>query len=206
MVSNQRYLSPYCLARSQRRLYQRIGTLTLTPETRENACQNVSQSKARNRSFAKRRKLRRHFVRSEPILVDAEGGHWVPVRRRERAGVDGEAARHRLVADTAWAGGERLVGFDNAHPLARQRRSEPQDHRHRLAADDCPKEYRDATTLLADFWETVDAVLRERGVIPWGAFERRPQPCETISALRAASACKVSAVSKRSAGSPVAAS
>jgi len=27
-------------------------------------------------------------------------------------------------------------------------------------------EYRDAATLLADFWSTVDAVLRERGVIP----------------------------------------
>ena len=26
-------------------------------------------------------------------------------------------------------------------------------------------EYRDAATLLADFWTTVDAVLRERGVI-----------------------------------------
>jgi hypothetical protein len=26
--------------------------------------------------------------------------------------------------------------------------------------------YRDAATLLADFWATVDAVLRERGVIP----------------------------------------
>lgn len=29
-----------------------------------------------------------------------------------------------------------------------------------------PYEYRDAAMLLADFWATVDAVLRERGVIP----------------------------------------
>jgi hypothetical protein len=29
-----------------------------------------------------------------------------------------------------------------------------------------PYEYQDAATLLADFWEAVDAVLRERGVIP----------------------------------------
>jgi hypothetical protein len=27
-------------------------------------------------------------------------------------------------------------------------------------------QYRDAATLLADFWTMVDAVLRERGVIP----------------------------------------
>ena len=61
--------------------------------------------------------------------------------------------------------GERLVGFDNAHPAARQRRGEAQDHRYRLRSIR-PYEYRDAATLLADFWEAVDAVLRERGVIP----------------------------------------
>jgi hypothetical protein len=61
--------------------------------------------------------------------------------------------------------GERLVGFDNAHPVAGQKRGEPQDHRHRLRSIR-PHEYRDAATLLAEFWETVDAVLRERGVIP----------------------------------------
>ena len=61
--------------------------------------------------------------------------------------------------------GERLVGFDNAHPVARQKRGEPQDHRHRLRTIRA-YEYRDAATLLADFWTVVDAVLRERGVIP----------------------------------------
>jgi len=58
-----------------------------------------------------------------------------------------------------------MVGFDNAHPVARQKRSGPQDHRHRLRRIR-PYEYRDAATLLADFWEVVDAVLRERGMIP----------------------------------------
>jgi hypothetical protein len=62
------------------------------------------------------------------------------------------------------ADGERLVGFDNAHPVGRQRRGEPQDHRHRLRSIR-PYEYRDAATLLADFWTMVDTVLRERGVI-----------------------------------------
>ena len=61
--------------------------------------------------------------------------------------------------------GERLVGFDNAHPVMRQRRGEPQDHRHRLRTIRA-YEYRDAATLLGDFWTTVDAVLRERGLIP----------------------------------------
>jgi hypothetical protein len=46
-----------------------------------------------------------------------------------------------------------------------QKRGGPQDHRHRLRTIRA-YEYRDAATLLADFWSTVDAVLRERGVIP----------------------------------------
>jgi hypothetical protein len=44
-------------------------------------------------------------------------------------------------------------------------RGEPQDHRHRLRTIRA-YEYQDAATLLGDFWVTVDAVLRERGVIP----------------------------------------
>jgi hypothetical protein len=61
--------------------------------------------------------------------------------------------------------GERPVGFDNAHPVGRQRTGKPQDHRHRLqTVRSC--DYQDAATLLADFWQAVDAVLNERRVIP----------------------------------------
>ena len=97
------------------------------------------------------------------LVVDPEGGHWVRfvVRRvspEKPHGIDYSLTLHG-------PDGERLVGFDNAHPAARQRRGEAQDHRHRLRSIR-PYEYRDAATLLADFWEAVDAVLRERGVIP----------------------------------------
>jgi hypothetical protein len=61
--------------------------------------------------------------------------------------------------------GERLVGFDNAYPAGGHRRGEPQDHRHRLRTVK-PYDYQDAATLLEDFRTTLDAVLRERGVIP----------------------------------------
>jgi hypothetical protein len=61
--------------------------------------------------------------------------------------------------------GEGLVGFDNAHPVGGQARGGPQDHRHRVRTIRAYK-YRDAASLLADFWSTVDAVLRERGVLP----------------------------------------
>jgi len=59
---------------------------------------------------------------------------------------------------------QRLVGFDNAHPVGRGRRGEPLDHRHRLQTVK-PYAYEDAAALLADFWQAVDAVLKERGVI-----------------------------------------
>jgi hypothetical protein len=65
--------------------------------------------------------------------------------------------------------GERLVGFDNAHPVRKTRGPggggrKARDHRHRLKAVR-PYEYRDAASLLGDFWADVDAVLKERGVL-----------------------------------------
>jgi len=99
------------------------------------------------------------------IVEDAEGGHWVrfvvtrvPPSREKPHGLDYSLTLHG-------PDGERLVGFDNAHPVPPQRRCEQQDHRHRLRTIR-PYEYRDAATLLGDFWATVDAVLRDRGVIP----------------------------------------
>jgi Family of unknown function (DUF6516) len=98
------------------------------------------------------------------LVVDPEGGHWVrfivtrvPVSEAKPHGLDYSLTLHG-------ADGARLVGFDNAHSVAPQKRGEAQDHRHRLRAIR-PYAYQDAATLLADFWSTVDAVLRERGVI-----------------------------------------
>lgn len=99
------------------------------------------------------------------FFVDPEGAHWVrfvvtrvPASPEKPHGLDYALNLHG-------PGGERLVGFDNAHPEGKQERGEPQDHRHRLQTIRT-YEYRDAVTLLADFWRAVDAVLRERGVIP----------------------------------------
>lgn len=64
--------------------------------------------------------------------------------------------------------GTRLVGFDNAHAVpARGGRGRTlmKDHRHRLNTIR-PYVYRDAATLIADFWSEVDAVLKERGALP----------------------------------------
>jgi Family of unknown function (DUF6516) len=99
------------------------------------------------------------------LVVDSEGGHWVrfvvtrvPASAEKPHGLDYSFTLHG-------PDGERLVGFDNAHPAGGQRRGEPQDHRHRLRTVK-PYDYQDAATLLEDFWTAVDAVLRERGVLP----------------------------------------
>lgn len=102
------------------------------------------------------------------LVVDPETNHWVrfAVRRVPQT----EAKPHGLDYAISLHGpdGERLVGFDNAHRVPAQtgrgaRKRKAQDHRHRLKTAR-PYEYRDAATLLADFWTEVESVLRERGV------------------------------------------
>jgi len=99
------------------------------------------------------------------LVVDPEGGFWVrfvitrvPASPEKPHGLDYSLTLHG-------PSGERLVGFDNAHLVGRQRKGEPHDHRHRLQTVK-RYDYQNAATLLADFWQAVDAVLKERGVIP----------------------------------------
>ena len=99
------------------------------------------------------------------LVIDAEGRHWakfvvtrVPASSDKPHGIDYSLTLHG-------PNGERLVGFDNAHRVHRQKRGEPQDHRHRLGTIR-PYAYLDAATLLADFWAEVDRILKERGVLP----------------------------------------
>jgi hypothetical protein len=99
------------------------------------------------------------------LVVDPEGGHWVrfvvtrvPATAEKPHGLD-------YSLTLPGGSGERLVGLDNAHPVRRQHRGEPQDHRHRIRTVK-PYAYSDTATLLADFWTEVDAVLKERGVSP----------------------------------------
>jgi len=105
------------------------------------------------------------------LVAGPKGGHWVrfvvtrvPPSPEKPHGIDYSLTLHG-------PDGERLVGFDNAHPAAKQKRGKPQDHRHTPAEPGHERttrayEYSDAATLLADFWTTVDVVLRKRGVIP----------------------------------------
>jgi Family of unknown function (DUF6516) len=103
------------------------------------------------------------------LVVDPEGRHWVRFVVRRVAAT--EAKPHGLDYSLTLHGpdGERLVGFDNAHPVRRTSGSAGKagtafDHRHGLKTVR-PYEYQDAAALLADFWDAVEQVLRERGVM-----------------------------------------
>jgi hypothetical protein len=104
------------------------------------------------------------------LVIDPESRFWVrflvrrvPASEAKPHGLDYSLTLHD-------AAGERLVGFDNAHGV--KGRSGPGgktaaafDHKHRSKTAR-PYDYKDAATLLADFWTAVDAVLREKGIVP----------------------------------------
>ena len=101
------------------------------------------------------------------LVVDPQGGYWVkftvtqvPVSAEKPHGLDYSLTLHGR-------SGQSLVGYDNAHAVAKgrgKRRRGAHDHKHRLKTVR-PYEYADASTLLADFWTDVDAVLKDKGVV-----------------------------------------
>ncbi len=102
------------------------------------------------------------------LVVDPQGRHWVRVV--VTAVLASEVKPHGLDYSLTLHGpdGERLVGYDNAHSISvgsgpGREKPAAHDHRHRLRRVQ-PYHYRDAASLLADFWTDVRAVLQERGV------------------------------------------
>lgn len=96
-------------------------------------------------------------------VIDPDSGLWVrfvvrrvPVTAGKPHGLDYALSLHRR-------DGERLAGFDNAHPVRGQGRPSGRakgalDHKHRLKTVR-PYAYRDAAV-----WAEVSAVCREMGV------------------------------------------
>lgn len=107
-------------------------------------------------------------LNGQVLVLDEEGHFWVsfvcrrvPATEERPHGLDYSLTLHG-------AGGERLVGFDNAHAVRASagpggRGGAARDHRHRLKTVR-PYDYRDAATLLEDFWAEVESVLNERGI------------------------------------------
>lgn len=98
------------------------------------------------------------------------GGYWLKfeITKVQRS----ESRPHGLRYSFTLHGpdNERLIGFDNSHPIAVKgtgggKRAVATDHWHRSPKDGArPYEFRDAETLLGDFFDEVERVLQERGV------------------------------------------
>ena len=107
-------------------------------------------------------------LHGEVFVIDPKGEHWVKFEVR-RVGASPERPHDLKYSLTLHdAKGERLVGFDNAHPVTigsgpSAKQAEVFDHKHRLRTIK-PYEYEDAASLLDDFWKEVEAALAERGV------------------------------------------
>ena len=108
-------------------------------------------------------------------VIDRAGKHWVKfiVKWVEPSSERPHGLNYSLTLHGA--AGERLVEFDNAHPVRASRspgskRRKQHDHKHRLRTVQ-PYDYQDAAALIADFWAEVDAVLKEKGVFdPTGSW------------------------------------
>jgi hypothetical protein len=103
------------------------------------------------------------------LFVDAEGHYWVKfeVKRCEVSAERPHGLRYSLTLHDR--SGERIVGFDNAHPVSStkgpaKRSKRRHDHKHRLRTIQS-YDYQDAAKLLGDFWTEVDAVLKELGAL-----------------------------------------
>ena len=100
-------------------------------------------------------------LHDQVLVIDAAGYwvrfivHQVPVTAQKPHGLDYTLTLHA-------PDGTRLVGFDNAHPV-KGKRVGVNDHTHRLRTVK-PYAYRDAASLVADFWKEVEAVMREQGI------------------------------------------
>lgn len=99
-----------------------------------------------------------------------EDGYWIKFEI-QRAKATKERPHGLSYSFTLHApDGSRLVGFDNAHAVpamgSRFKRQPPaSDHWHRTENDSGrPYEFKDAETLIEDFFNEVERVLNERGI------------------------------------------
>ena len=99
-----------------------------------------------------------------------EKGYWIKFDLA-RVGVTTKRPHGLSYSFTLHApNGTRLVGFDNAHDVPARgsrfkRRGDASDHWHRTEKDPGrPYVFKDAETLIDNFFDEVDRVLGERGV------------------------------------------
>lgn len=104
------------------------------------------------------------------FVVDEKGRYWVKFEARRVAVTPQRPQGLRYSLTLHGRDNRRLVGFDNSHSVRRVegpggKAPAAFDHRHGLRSLR-PYTYRDAATLVADFWAEVDFVLKEKGILP----------------------------------------
>lgn len=108
------------------------------------------------------------LLHGESFAVDEAGKLWVKFDARSTA-VSAQrphGIKYSLTVHNEH--GERILGFDNAHPIKEgtgpgaQTRIE-YDHQHKGERIRFYR-YKDATTLLEDFWHAVESILQERSL------------------------------------------
>jgi|SRR5271154_7146345 len=104
------------------------------------------------------------------LVVDPHSRHWIKMVVKQVAASPQRPHGISYSLTLHTAGGERLIGYDNAHAVGAgsgpgRRRNAAHDHRHRHGATKAYA-FSDAATLMQDFWNDVEEVLRERGATP----------------------------------------
>jgi len=98
------------------------------------------------------------------------GGYWLKFKITK--GDKSEERPHGLSYSFTLHGPDnrRLIGFDNAHSVPAKgsrfkKRPKAIDHWHRTETDEGhPYDFKDAETLIVDFFDKVERVLKERGI------------------------------------------
>ena len=105
----------------------------------------------------------------QTFVIDAKGQYLVRFSVRRVASTPERPQGLNYSLTLHGGDGNRLVGFDNAHAVRESRgpggqSQGPLDHKHRMETIR-PYRFKDAGTLLEDFWVEVDKILQEKGVI-----------------------------------------
>lgn len=104
-------------------------------------------------------------LHGQVVVLTEDGDYWVKFDVERVPATD--LRPHGLKYSLTLHGpdNERLVGFDNAHPVPPATWTDPHDHRHFYKSVQ-PYDYTDSAALLQDFWAATDRVLSERGITP----------------------------------------
>lgn len=95
------------------------------------------------------------------FTVHEESGYWVKFEVKLTDSTVGKPHGISYSLTLHNRRGDRLVGFDNAHPLNKDY-GNPFDHHHRHDGDQGKKyDFYSAEKLLSDFWKAVDQKIEE---------------------------------------------